>query len=152
MQHVAAAEARAHEEREQPVAHARFETGDVAPQHHALEERGDEGARPEEPVPQLAVPAERLHAQLERDPAQHQAHEHRDHRQVERGQHDAVRSGERSEEDAHAQHEPGLVGVPEGPDRGDHHRLLVFGRGRHQHADAEVEAVEQHDTPARRRP
>src|SRR5438128_2126008 len=82
--------ASSHGDREQPVAEAVLEAGDVAPEHHALEERGGERSHPEEPVPQLALPALGLHAEFERHAAQHESHEHRDHRDVERGEHDAM--------------------------------------------------------------
>src|SRR3979490_448947 len=94
-QDVAAADGAADHDREQPVAEAAREAGDVAPEHQALRERGDEGARPEQPVPQLAVPALGLDAQLEGDPAQHEADEHHGDRHVERPEHDAVRHRER---------------------------------------------------------
>ncbi len=143
-QHVAAAEAGAHHDREGPECEARLEPGDVAPEHHALEERRGERAGPEEPVPQLAVPPFRLHAQLEGHAAQHQSHQHRDHRQVERGQYHSVGPRKSREQDADAQHEPGLVRIPEGPDRSDHHGLLGLACRGHEHSDSEVVAVKHH--------
>ena len=149
-QHVAAAQPAAHEQREQLVAEAGIESRNVAPEHVALRERGDEGAEPEQPVPQLAVPAFGLDAELERHAAQHEADQHRDHRKVEGAEDHPVRHRERDQQQSHAEHEPGLVRVPEGRDRRDHHALFVGVARGHEHADAEVVAV-QHDVGEDRR-
>jgi hypothetical protein len=98
----------------------------------------------EQPVPQLLVPALGLDAQLEGDAAQHQAHQHGGHRQVERAEDLAMRDRERHQQQADAEHQPGLVRIPERADRGHHAVLLVALRRGHQHADAEVVAVEHH--------
>jgi hypothetical protein len=90
------------------------------------------------------VPAFGLDAELERHAAHHQPDQHRRHRQVERAEDLAVRGGERDQQQADAEHQPGLVRVPERPDRGHHAVLLVAARRRHQHAHAEVVAVEHH--------
>jgi len=97
------------------------------------------GSDPEEPVPQLAVPAVRLDAQLEGDTAKHQPHEHRRDRQVELPKDVPVRQGEGEEEQPDPKHEPGLVGMPERTD-GIHHPILVLAR-RHSHQDAYPEAI-----------
>ena len=55
-----------------------------------------------------------------------------------------MRHREGDEQEADAQHQPGLVRVPERRHR-RHHQLLLLAAGRrHQHGDAEVVAVEQH--------
>ena len=90
------------------------------------------------------MPALGLHPQLERHAAQHEAHEHCRHRQVQRAEDLAVRHGERDEEEPDTEDEPRLVRIPEGRDRADHQLLLLASGGGHQHADAEVVAVEQH--------
>ena len=90
------------------------------------------------------MPALGLDPELERDPAQHQADQHRGDRKVQRAQHHTMRGGEGGEEQADAEHQPGFVRVPERADRADHQILLgALGAG-HQHAHAEVVAVEHH--------
>ena len=66
-------------------------------------------------------------------------------RDIERRQHDGVGEREGREQPAAAEHEPGLVAVPEGRDR-VHHGVAVLVRGgeREQHAEAEIVAAEQH--------
>jgi hypothetical protein len=76
-------------------------------------------------------------------PAQHQCEQHHDKRKVE-GRHDnRISAGEGDQKAATAEHQPGLVAVPERRDRRQHAIALgvVLGE-REQHADAEVEAVE----------
>ena len=59
-------------------------------------------------------------------------------------EHQAVRFREGDQQDADAEHQPGLVGIPEGADRRDHH-VLLGGRGPvHQHAHAQVITVADH--------
>ena len=86
-----------------------------------------------------------LEAELEGDAAQDQPDQHEDDRDVERRQHDGVSEREGGEQAAAAEHEPGLVAVPEGRDR-VHHGVAVLVRGgeREQHAEAEIVAAEQH--------
>ena len=55
-----------------------------------------------------------------------------------------MRERKRDEQQPDPEHEPGFVRVPEGADRGHHAVLLVAARRRHEHADAEVVAVEHH--------
>ena len=74
-------QARRHQESEAPISGAGGEARDVATKHEALCEARERRGRPEEPVPELAMPAFRLDAKLERDAAQHEANQHRRHRQ-----------------------------------------------------------------------
>ena len=101
-------------------------------------------------VPQRLVGADL--AELEGDAAKHQRQQHHDHRQIERRHDDGIGQRERHQQAAAAHHQPGLVAVPERRDR--RHHLVALGvvlGERKQHADAEVEAVEddvQHDCGA----
>src|SRR6266853_879227 len=52
--------------------------------------------------------------------------QHDRHRQVKLAEDDAVRDWKRRQQQADAEHQPGLVGVPERSDRFDHHVLLTF--------------------------
>ncbi len=56
-----------------------------------------------------------------------------------------MRHGERHQQDTHAKHQPGLVGIPEGADAGDHGVLLVFVIGAAQkHPHTEVIPIQDH--------
>ena len=90
------------------------------------------------------MPAFGLHAQLERHAAQHESHQHRRDRQIERAEDLAVRAWKRHQQQPDAEHEPGLVRVPVRRDGPDHDLLLLSLRRRHQHSHAEVVAVEEH--------
>ncbi len=53
-----------------------------------------------------------------------------------------MRHGKCDEQQPDGQDKPGLVGIPERPDRCDHRVLFVIVAECEQHADAEVETVE----------
>jgi hypothetical protein len=121
-----------------------FEPHHVEAQHEALRERRHQRAGEEQPVPQRLVMVARLGAELEGDAAQDEAHQHHEDRQVERREDHPVRLREGHEQEAHGEHQPGLVGVPERADRADHAILFRPLRQREEDADAKVEAVEDH--------
>src|SRR6266566_3545892 len=100
------------------------------------------GGKRERPM-RLAAYAEP--AELECDAAKDQRQQHDDDRQIERRQNDRIRQRESDHQSGAAEHEPGLIAVPERRD-GIHHLValvLAFGE-RKQDADAEVESVEDH--------
>ena len=152
-QHIAGEQRRGGERREgrQPVEGAarEFIVGHREAMHEgahdgALHQRGKHRAEGEGEVPGPAI-ALRLEAELEGDAAQDQPDQHEDDGNVERRQHDGVSERKGGEQAAAAEHEPGLVAVPEGGDR-VHHGVAVLVRGgkREQHAEAEIVAAEQH--------
>ena len=55
-----------------------------------------------------------------------------------------MRLRKRDKQYADAEHNPGLVGIPEGADRRDHHVFFLFIRQRQQDADTEIKAIEYH--------
>ena len=67
----------------------------------------------------------RLHAKVECDAAQREADQHQCYGQVKGAEHDTVCQREGDEEYADAENQPGLVGIPEWPDRGNHRVFLV---------------------------
>ncbi len=81
-------------------------------------------------------------AELEGDAAQHEAEQHRDQRRIERGQDDRIGQREGGHQAPAAQHQPGLVAVP---DRRDAvHRdvpLMADLEAGEEDADAQIEAV-----------
>ena len=87
------------------------------------------------------MPAGRLHTEFEGNAAQYQEDQHGGDGQIQRRQDDSVCLGKCDEQDAHAQHQPGFVGIPERTDRGHHDVLLLARRQWKQNADAEIEAV-----------
>ena len=110
----------------------------------ALHQRGEHRAQTEGHVPQKAV-ALRLEAELEGDAAQDEPDQHQDDGDVERGQHDGISERKGREQPASAQDQPRLVAVPERRHRCHHGvAVLVGGRKREEHAEAEIVAAEQH--------
>ena len=109
------------------------------------EHEGRAGAREREgEVPVPAPPARiALAAELDRDGAADQRREQQHEGQVEGAERGGVGDGEGGEQRAAEGHEPDLVAVPQRAD-GVHHdaALLVAADEQVQHADAEVEAVE----------
>ena len=94
---------------------------------------------------QKCRPLLRLEAELERHAAEDQAEQHDDQRQVGAGQDHRVGEREGREQPGAAEHQPGLVAVPDGRDRVHGEiAVLVGGQEREQDADPEIEAVEQH--------
>ena len=86
----------------------------------------------------------RLHAKVKGHAAQYQANQHHGHRQIQRAQNHAMRHGEYREQNTDAQHQPGFIGIPERAYAGDHGVLVVFAGTAHQHAHAQVVAVQNH--------
>src|SRR5262249_49415235 len=82
---------------------------------------------------------------LERDDADHEEEEDEEQGEVEPGEHRRVPGGEGSEGRAAGDDEPDFVAVPDGPDRLEHGVALALlaGEEREQHADAEVQSLEQ---------
>ena len=114
---------------------------DETAQDQALAERrqGRAGREGEIP-PDLAA---RHDTEFERHAAEHQREQHHDHRQVERRHDDRIGHRKGHPQAAAAEHEPGLVAVPERRDRAHHLVALHLVAGeREQDADAEIEAVE----------
>jgi hypothetical protein len=93
-------------------------------------------------VPQRLVVGVGLDTKVERHPAQYEPDQHECHRQVERRQHHTVRLREGHQQDAGAEHQPGLVGIPERPDGGNHAVLVGIVHQRQQQPHAQVEAVQ----------
>jgi hypothetical protein len=112
----------------------------------APDERRTDAADGVRPHPDGApTRARALRAPLERDHADDQEDEHEQQGDVEAGEHRRVPRREGGEGGASRDDEPDLVAVPDGPDRLEHDSALalVAGQERQQHADAEVEALEQ---------
>ena len=96
--------------------------------------------------PETAPPgAVALRAPLERDDTDDQEEQEQQEREVEAREHRRVPGRERRERRPGGDDEPDLVPVPDGPDRLEHRPALGFvpGDERQQHADAEVEALEE---------
>ena len=92
---------------------------------------------------QYVVAGLRDPAELEGDAAEDQRQQHDDDRQVERRHDHRIGEREGDQQPAAAEHEPGLVAVPERRDRVHHLVAVVLVLGeRKQDADAEIEAVE----------
>ena len=103
-------------------------------------EPDDDGPVPAGP-PRGRVP---LAAVLEGDAAQDEADQDEEQREVHAAEHRRVPEREGREGRAAGDEQPHLVAVPHGRDRVDHHAAtqVVLADDRQQHADAEVEAVE----------
>ncbi len=129
---------------EQQAEHAGVEARDVAAQHPALRGAGGQRAGEEGAVPERQVLRRRLDAEVEGHAAQDQADDHDGCRQVQGLQHQAVRLGKGHQQHAHAQDQPGFVGVPERADAADHGVFLHLVAQRQQQAHAKVVAVENH--------
>ena len=114
------------------------------PHDGPLHQSGEDRAAGKGRVPQEAV-ALGFEAELEGDPAQDEPDQHEDDGDVERRQHDGIGERKGREQAAAAEHEPGLVAVPEGRHR-VHHGVAVFvgGSEGEKHAEPEVVAPEQH--------
>src|SRR3546814_7083152 len=84
-------------------------------------------------------------AELEGDAAEDEAEQHGDERRIERRKDGGVGQREDREKADAAEHQPGLVAVPDGGD-GIHRDVAVVPLvdQREQHADPEVEAVQHH--------
>ena len=82
---------------------------------------------------------------LERDDADDQEEQEDQQREVEAREHRRVPGGKRGEGRSGGDDEPDLVPVPHGADRLEHRAALGLGARdeRQQHADAEVEPLEQ---------
>ena len=92
---------------------------------------------------QYCLAGRRDPAELEGHAAEDQRQQHDDDRQIERRHDHRVGLREGDPQAAAAEHQPGLVAVPERRDRVHHLVALAFAaRERKQDADAEVEAVE----------
>ena len=150
-QGVAGGQAQADERGEHQVGQGVVETQQVDAEHEALRGRGQQRPEVERAVPRPAVVVVCFNPEVERHAAQDQPDQHEGHRQVEAAQDHAVRFGERDQQDADAEHQPGFVRVPERPDRRDHLVFVFVARSPEQEADAEVVAVE-HDVDQHRQP
>src|SRR5690606_1489456 len=113
-------------------------------ERHPLRESGQKRAACErkipEPLMRLVAPAE-----LEGDTAKNQREQHRDDRRIERRHDDRIGERKRRHQPAAAQHQPGLVAIPDRRD-GVHRLIALLStlEQREQDADAQIEAVE-HD-------
>ena len=124
-------------------------------ERHALDEVGEcdspeEGGAdaPDRVRPQPHRPPARplvLLAPLERDHTHDQQNEDQEQCDVEAGEQRRIPRGERGEGRSGSDHEPHLVAIPYRPDRLEHEAALalVARQYRQQHADAEVEPLEQ---------
>ena len=93
-----------------------------------------------------------LEAELERHAAENERQQHQQNREVNRGDDDRERQRKSRHQADAAEHEPGLVAVPDRRDRIHHDAALA--RVRHQpveDADTEIEAVEHHVVEHRQR-
>jgi hypothetical protein len=123
------------------VTEALAKAGDIAAQHPALRQGGDQRAGKEAAVPQILVVIARLDAEVEGHAAQDQADQHGRHRQVERAEDLAVRLRKGDQQNAYPQHQPGFIGIPEGADGRDHAILVGFRCQRQKQANTEVETT-----------
>ena len=115
---------------------------DQGGEDHALADRGDGRAGGEGEIP-IVFAGDGDRAEFEGDAAEHQRQQHDDDRQVERRHDHRIGLREGHPQPAAAQHQPGLVAVPERRDRVHHLIALALGPcERKQDAGAEVEAVE----------
>ncbi|MNT20205.1 hypothetical protein D3C72_1555060 [compost metagenome] len=112
------------------------------PERDALREGGQHRAAGESPVPEILGPS-RAPAVLEGDATEDEADDHGDNRRVERRQNGRIGKRKHRHQAAAAQHEPGLVAVPDGRDRIHHHvAIMLLRKEREEDADTEVEPVE----------
>ena len=110
------------------------------------DERGSEAPDRVGPRPDRApARAAGLGSPLEREDADDQEEEHEQQRQIEAREHRRVPGRKGGEGGSTRHHEPHLVAVPDRPDRLEHGRAVgvVSRQERQQHADAEVESLEQ---------
>src|SRR5258708_31253388 len=88
--------------------------------------------------------AQRLGAKLERNAAENQAAKHRYHRKIDGRKQRGVCDGKYCVEAGAAEHQPGLVAVPDRSDRVQHDLSLAIEiKERKQKANAEIEAIQQ---------
>ncbi|KAG1250033.1 hypothetical protein G6F68_013021 [Rhizopus microsporus] len=86
-----------------------------------------------------------LEAEFERHAAKEQAQQHEDQRQVQRAEDDGVRKRKRRHQARAAQHQPGLVAVPDGRHGVDHDvAFITVADQRKEDADSQVEAIHHH--------
>ncbi len=139
-------------ERRQPVecaagigAPLHRQAADECAEHHALEEGRRQRAADEGLVPYVLPLLAGLEAELEGHAAEDQRQQHDDDRQVERRQHHRIGQRKGREQPAAAQHQPGLVAVPDRR-HGVHHDVPIGSvlHEREEDADAEIEAVHHH--------
>ena len=100
---------------------------------------------PAKPTSQIQRSRSRLVAELEGHAAQDQARQHEQQRQIEGREQRRIDDRKGAPQDDAGHHEPGLVAVPDRRHRAQHRappRLVA--RQAEQHADAEIEPVEQH--------
>src|SRR5690606_6453566 len=117
---------------------------DDGAEDHALRERRHHRTQRERRTPERPR-TRRLEAELEGDAAEDKRDQHQQHRQVQRRQHQRIGRREGRKQTRTAEHQPGLVAVPDRR-RGVHHvvELRAILRERREDAEAEHEAVEQH--------
>ena len=120
-------------------------------EHHALRKSGNARAVRESVIPKrlvLGIPK----AKLERNTAEHERKQHHEDREIDRWNDDGESERKGCQQAEPAEHQPGLVPVP---DRCDRIHDRVAGRGIRreaiEHADTEIEAVE-HDVEEHRHP
>ena len=115
-------------------------------ERHALGHGGDIGAAHEGPVPpQPLARGARPEAHLEGHAPEDQGQQHDGQGDVEGGEQDGVGQREHREQPAAAQHQPGLVAVPDRGDGVDHQVALLRAMdGWEQDADPQVEPVQRH--------
>jgi len=128
------------EPRECDIDQRALEAEDVEPQHVTLRERGQQRPAEEGAIPPDFLRRIDLGAEIESDTAQDQPEQHHRHRQVERPENNALREGKGDKQQPDGQHQPGLVGIPERADRGDH-PVLVLACQPGQDADTEIVSV-----------
>ena len=141
-QHVRAQQAHGDQRREEHSPSAVAKAGHPPTEHVALRQAGQHRPRVEGPVPQCLAVDTRLGAEVEGHAAQRQTHQHQRHRQVERAQDQPVSWREGHQQDAHAEHQPRFVCIPERTYRRDHRVFVAIACGAQQRAHAQVVAVE----------
>ena len=119
---------------------------DEAREPDSPQQRRPEAGDRVHPRPRCSPPRRlALRPPLERHDPDDEEEENEQEREVEAGEHRRVPGRERREGGAARDDEPDLVAVPYRPDRAERDRplLVVLRHERQQHADAEVEALEQ---------
>ena len=139
-------------ERRQPVERSAGEEATIDPEplhecakQETLCERGDQGAIVKSRIPAMLRLGRSLEAQLERDAAKDECHQHDQDREVDRRQNDSERERKGGEQRDAAQHEPSLVAVPDRCHRVHHDVAGCIVRGPpEQDADTEIKSIHQH--------
>ena len=112
-------------------------------EHHSLRENCDERANLEGAVPERTADAI-LKAKLEGDAAEDERDQHHQDWEIHGGYDDGESQRKRREEGDAAEDQPGLVAVPDRRNRvHDHFAVGRVACKTMQHADAEIEAIEQ---------